>query len=77
MTVTEAARELPRWRALFVVAAAYDASHASIGGSGDQVEWVRIAPTGRVWVLLTDWSNELDASLYRLVPVAEDAALAP
>ncbi len=51
-----------------------DAAQVAIGGG--QVEWVRIGATGRVWVLLTDWSNELDSSSSRLVPVAEDAALA-
>ena len=47
----------------------------AIGKTGDDVEWVRIAPNGRVWVLLSRWSNETQAISGLLVPVATDRPL--
>ena len=47
----------------------------AIGKKGDDVEWVRIAPNGRVWALLSRWSNETEAISGLLVPVATDRPL--
>jgi hypothetical protein len=47
----------------------------SIGKTGDDVEWVRIAPTGRVWMLLSRWSNETQSTSGLLVPIAADRPL--
>lgn len=47
----------------------------AVGKKGDDVEWVRIAPNGRVWMLLSRWSNETQAMSGLLVPVATDRPL--
>ena len=47
----------------------------AIGKTGDDVEWVRIAPNGRVWMLLSRWSNESQSISGLLVPVAADRPL--
>lgn len=44
----------------------------AFGKVGDTVEWLRAAPDGRIWALLTRWSDEAQATMSFLVPVAED-----
>jgi hypothetical protein len=43
------------------------------GETGEEIGWIRIAPAGRVWMLLTQHVD--DSTTSRLVPVAEGTAL--
>jgi hypothetical protein len=45
-----------------------------LGKTGDALEWLRIAPTGRVWALLTRWNDDAEQTLGELHLVAEDNA---
>ena len=43
------------------------------GATGEEIGWIRMAPAGRVWMLLTQHLD--DSTTSRLVPVAEGTAL--
>jgi hypothetical protein len=69
-------RERPR-----VVGIARDGSmpkgwQHTVGERGDGIEWIRTAPTGRVWMLLGRWvetgGDDDGIGIGILVPVAED-----
>jgi hypothetical protein len=47
-----------------------DGGQRAFGRTGDEIGWVRIAPSGRVWMLLTRTVDESTTSL--LVPVGQD-----
>lgn len=60
----------PRVVALGRDGAPIDASSRVIGKDGDMLDWVRIAPSGRVWALLRRAVDETSSVI--LVPVAQD-----
>jgi hypothetical protein len=50
-----------------------------VGEEGDRIQWIRIAPSGRVWMLLdrpADEQGEGQSPTWILVPVAEDRPIA-
>ena len=68
-------RDRPRLMVLMRDGSLPKARQNAVGKTGDDVEWVRIAPTGRVWMLLSRWSNENESVSGLLVPVAVDRPL--
>ena len=68
-------RDRPRLMALARDGALMKGRQKAIGKTGDDVEWVRIAPNGRVWMLLSRWSDETESTSGLLVPVAADQSL--
>ena len=68
-------RDRPRLMVLMRDGALPKGRQKAVGKTGDDVEWVRIAPSGRVWMLLSRWSNETQAISGLMVPVATDRPL--
>ena len=68
-------RDRPRLMVLMRDGSLPKARQKAVGKTGDDVEWVRIASDGRVWMLLSRWSNESESVSGLLVPVAADRPL--
>jgi hypothetical protein len=67
-----------KWPQLVTLTRDHGGPHQStrlVGAVGDTIRWLRIAPSGGVWMLLDRSSDETRAIVSTLVPVAQDVPI--